>query len=114
VKRNAIINTIIGVLWIIGGVVAMSDNASLALFGIIPIPSILVIVIGLVWTVLGIMALVRKPAQAPAPVPAPQQYYPADQQQYYPAQQPYQQPMDQQYPEMPRYAPRDTDGPTPI
>jgi len=102
VKRSAIINTIIGVLWIIGGVVALTGNMSLALFGLIPIPSILVILIGVVWAVLGIVALVR-PQRAVAPAPQ-QQYYPVDQQQqYYPNDQP-----PQQYPpQLPQYAPRD-------
>jgi len=106
-KRSAIINTVIGLLWIIGGIVAFQGGGSLALFGIIPIPTSLVIALGAIWTILGIRALFAKPA-AVEPAAEPEQY-----------QVPPTQPYPQQYPpqesfQIPQYAPRDPEGPTPI
>jgi len=109
-KRGPIINIIIGLLWIGLGIMATMQQMNLALFGIIPIPNVLVIIIGVVWTVLGIVALVR-PHQAPVAPAAPAQQYPAmPQPQQYPMA-----PQPRQYdPQMPQYAPRDPQGPTPI
>jgi len=109
-KRNAIINTLIGVAWLVGGIVALLDGMSLSLFGLIPIPTFLVIALGAIWTILGIRSFFSKPP-AVEPVAYPEQYPPIQQTQTSPEQYPPQQHPPQEYPQMPQYAPRDPQGP---
>jgi len=58
-KRTAIINIVIGAIWIAVGIVSLINNVPLALFGAVRLPNPVVIVIGIVWTSLGVFALVR-------------------------------------------------------
>ena len=105
-RRSAIINTVIGLLWLVGGIVALQTDSRLALFGLVPIPTFLVIALGAIWTFLGLRSLFAK---APAVEPIPEQYNAVPPTQPYPQQYPPQEPL-----QIPQYAPRDPEGPTPI
>ncbi|MCL2653966.1 MAG: hypothetical protein FWD63_09305 [Propionibacteriaceae bacterium] len=69
-KKPGLQNIIIGVLWIIIGVIALSAGIQLALFHVIPINGIVVILLGVVWAGFGIYQKTR-PVQPP---PQPQAY----------------------------------------
>jgi len=107
-RRSAIINTVIGLLWLVGGIVALQQNMRMSLFGLIPIPTFVVIGLGAIWTILGIRALFAK-APAVEPAPYPEQYPAMQPTQPYPQQYPPQEPF-----QIPQYAPREPEGPTPV
>ena len=58
-------NIIIALCWIGLGIFAMIDGWQLGLFGVIPIPNILIIIIGVVWLFFGIRAKMQPAAPEP-------------------------------------------------
>jgi len=69
VKRTAIVHIVIGLIWVVLGVLAVIYKLRLTLFFAIPIPNAVVILIGVIWTGAAVFALIRAGQHQPDPSP---------------------------------------------